>query len=213
MRLHEVGFRYGRRGAWVLRGASVGISPGEIVVVRGSNGAGKSTLLALFAGVLQPVQGQVYDRPARIGWVPEWFPTEQPFTVSGYLTTMARLHGGTPAAVERWISRLGLASLRHERLPALSKGTAQKVGLAQALLVSPDLLLLDEPWEGLDVDTRELVPDIIDEVLAAGGAVLVSDHSGDTGHLPGVTEWAVVDGVVSVVQPGKRSEDRNGAGA
>jgi hypothetical protein len=58
------------------------------------------------------------------------------------------------------------------------------------------------------VDTRELVPDIIDEVLDDGGAVLVSDHSGDTGHLPGVTEWAVVDGAVEVVKPGKRSEDR-----
>jgi ABC-2 type transport system ATP-binding protein len=88
------------------------------------------------------------------------------------------------------------------------------VGLAQALLVPPDLLLLDEPWEGLDIDTRELVPDIIDEVLDEGGAVLVSDHSGDTGHLPGVIEWAVIDGVVSVVRPGKRSEDkRTEAGA
>jgi len=208
MRLHEVGFRYGRRGVWVLRGVTVGIEPGEIVVVRGSNGAGKSTLLGLFAGVYRPVHGQVHDRPARIGWLPERFPTEQPFTVSGYLATMARIRGGPPAAVDRWISRLGLTALRSERLSALSKGTAQKVGLAQALLVQPDLLLLDEPWEGIDVDTRELVPNIIDEVLDAGGSVLVSDHSGDTGHLPGVTEWAVVDGAVEVVKPGKRSEDR-----
>ncbi len=208
MRLDEVGYRYGRRGAWVLRGVTVGIEQGEIVVVRGGNGAGKSTLLGLFAGVLRPVQGEVHGRPARIGWVPERFPTEQPFTVGGYLSTMAALRGGSPATVERWISRLGLGSLRQEKLSALSKGTAQKVGLAQALLVPPDLLLLDEPWEGLDIDTRELVPDIIDRVLNDGGAVLVSDHSGDTGHLPGVTEWAVVDGAVTVVRPGKRSEDK-----
>jgi ABC-type multidrug transport system ATPase subunit len=208
MRLHEVGYRYGRRGAWVLRDVTVGIEPGEIVVVRGGNGAGKSTLLSLFAGVLRPVQGKVDDQPARIGWVPERFPTEQPFTVGRYLSTMAQLRGGTAATVERWISRLGLAPLRREKLSALSKGTAQKVGLAQALLVPPDLLLLDEPWEGLDIDTRELVPDILDEVLHDGGAVLVSDHSGDTGHLPGVIEWAVVDGNVAVVRPGKRSEDK-----
>ena len=213
MRLHEVGYRYSRRGAWVLRGVNVGIEPGDIVVTRGGNGAGKSTLLALFAGVLRPVVGEVYDQPARIGWVPERFPTEQPFTVAGYLSTMARLRGVGQAAVERWLSRLSLAPLRNERLSALSKGTAQKVGLAQALLVPPDLLLLDEPWEGLDIDTRELVPDIIDEVLDAGGAVLVSDHSGDTGHLPGVIEWAVVDGVVSVVRPGKRSQDKREAEA
>lgn len=208
MRLHDVAYRYGRRGVWVLRDVTVGIEPGEIVVVRGSNGAGKSTLLGLFAGVYRPVRGTVSDRPARVGWLPERFPTEQPFTVAGYLATMARLRGGSMTAVDRWIARLDLTALRQERLSALSKGTAQKVGLAQALLVPPDLLLLDEPWEGIDVDTRELVPGIVDEVLDAGGAVLVSDHSGDTGHLPGVTEWAVVDGAVEVVKPGKRSEDR-----
>ncbi len=55
MRLHEVGYRYSRHCAWVLRGVTVGIEPGDIVVTRGGNGAGKSTLLALFAGVLRPV--------------------------------------------------------------------------------------------------------------------------------------------------------------
>ena len=214
MRLHEVGYRYGRRGPWVLRNVTVGIDPGEIVVVRGGNGTGKSTLLGLFAGALRPVLGRIDDRPARIGWVPERFPTEQPFTVSGYLSTMAALRGAPAASVEQWIARLSLTDLRNERLSALSKGTAQKVGVAQGLLVLPDLLLLDEPWEGLDIDTRELVPGIIDEVLEAGGAVLVSDHSGDTGHLPGVTEWAVVEGTVEVVRPGKRSTDkRSEAGA
>jgi ABC-type multidrug transport system ATPase subunit len=206
MRLHEVGFRYSRRGVWVLRGVTVGIEPGEIVVVRGSNGAGKSTLLGVAAGVLRPVHGEVTDRPVQVGWVPERFPTEQPFTVGGYLSTMAQLRGGAMTTLERWISRLGLAPVRQERLSALSKGTAQKVGLAQALLVPPDLLLLDEPWEGLDVDTRELVPEIVAEVLRDGGAVLVSDHSGDTAHLPGVIEWTVADGQVTVDRPDKRSE-------
>jgi ABC-2 type transport system ATP-binding protein len=209
MRLHEVGFRYSRRGPWILRGVTVSIEPGEIVVVRGRNGVGKSTLLGVAAGVLRPQHGEVVDRPEQVGWVPEHFPADQPFNVGTYLELMAELRGARGTEVNRWISRLGLAPFRHERLSALSKGTAQKVGLAQALLVPPDLLLLDEPWEGIDVDTRELVPGIIDEVLDAGGAVLVSDHSGDTGHLPGVTEWAVVDGTVEVVRPGKRSEDRH----
>ena len=103
-------------------------------MTRGGNGAGKSTLLGLFAGVLRPVRGEVHDRPARVGWVPEWFPADQPFTVSGYLSTMAALHGAPVSTVEHWISRLGLAELRDEKLSAVSKGTAQKVGLAQALL-------------------------------------------------------------------------------
>ena len=119
-------------------------------------------------------------------------------------------HGtGDPRSPTTYASTSTLVSTAVAR-PALPATTR----LAQALLVPPDLLVLDEPWEGIDIDTRELVPEIIDEVLAAGGSVLVSDHSGDTGHLPGVTEWAVVDGTVEVVTPGKRSEDRrSGAGA
>jgi ABC-type Mn2+/Zn2+ transport system ATPase subunit len=195
MRLDEVSFRYGRRADWVLFGVTVGIDGGETVVVRGRNGAGKSTLLQLIAGVLRPTRGRILDRPARVGWVPERFPAEQPFTVSGYLSAMAAVTGsGSP---EPWIERLGLAPFRTVRLGELSKGTAQKVGLAQALIADPDLLVLDEPWEGLDASARDLVPDIVSEVVAAGGAVLVSDHRGETARLPGATEWTVEDGRVA----------------
>ncbi|PWR07568.1 ABC transporter ATP-binding protein, partial [Micromonospora acroterricola] len=136
-----------------------------------------------------------------VGWVPERFPADQPFTVTRYLTGMARVAGlgGTAAdeAVTAWTTRLGLAAFRAVRLPELSKGTAQKVGLAQAMLRPPGLLVLDEPWEGLDAVTRELVPELIDEVLAAGGAVLVSDHRGETVRLPGARRWTVADGTVT----------------
>jgi ABC-2 type transport system ATP-binding protein len=202
MRLHEVSFRYSRRGDWVLREVTGRIDPGEIVVVRGRNGAGKSTLLGLAAGVLRPVRGTILRRPARVGWVPERFPAEQPATVAGYLTAMADIRGDR-SGVERWISRLGLAPFRQERLSALSKGTAQKVGLAQALLVPPELLVLDEPWEGLDAATRDLVPEIVSEVINAGGAVLVSDHRGDTARLPGAYEWVLTEGMLMTEPPDK----------
>jgi ABC-type multidrug transport system ATPase subunit len=208
--LQNVSVRFGRRGPWVLSGVNGILPRGSVTAVTGRNGAGKTTLLRVLAGVLPVSRGEVVGRPAVVGWVPERFPADQAWTVRQYLDTAGRVRGLPlgAAAIAGWAERLFLTSFLDTRLSELSKGTAQKVGLAQALLIPPDLLLLDEPWEGIDVDTRELVPDIIDEVLDDGGAVLVSDHSGDTGHLPGVTEWAVVDGAVEVVKPGKRSEDR-----
>ncbi|PWU50104.1 ABC transporter ATP-binding protein [Micromonospora globispora] len=201
MRLEDVWLRYHRRGPWVLREIDVRIGPGEVAVVLGRNGVGKSTLLQLAAGVLRPTRGRVADRPAAVGWVPERFPADQPFTVAHYLTAMARVAGlsGVAAdrAVERWVERLGLARFRGVRLPQLSKGTAQKVGLAQALLRPPGLLVLDEPWEGLDAAARELVPELVGEVLAGGGSVLVSDHRGETVRLPGARHWTVADGTVT----------------
>ena len=197
MRFDEVWFRYARRAEWTLRSVAATVEPGATVVVLGRNGAGKSTLLQLAAGVLRPVRGAVRDRPRIVGWVPERFPADQPFTAEQYLLRMAALRGlrGT-AQVEHWIERLGLGKHRHIRLADLSKGTAQKVGLAQALLVAPGLLVLDEPWEGLDSVARTLIPRIVGEVTAAGGAVLVSDHRGEIAGLPEAIRWTVADGAV-----------------
>jgi ABC-2 type transport system ATP-binding protein len=205
MRLDDVWLRYRRRTPWVLRAVELDLAPGQVAVVLGRNGVGKSTLLQLTAGVLRPTRGAVRDRPRVVGWVPERFPADQPFTIEQYLTAMARVRGlsATAAgqAVTTWTERLGVRRYRDVRLPELSKGTAQKVGLAQALLVPPDLLILDEPWKGLDATARELVPDLIAEVLAAGGAVLVSDHRGETVRLPEATHWLVDDGTVTVGEP------------
>jgi ABC-type multidrug transport system ATPase subunit len=205
VRLDDVWFRYGRRGAWVLREVAVTVEPGQVVVVAGRNGVGKSTLLQLAAGVLRPSRGTLRDRPAITGWVPERFPADQPFTVRQYLAAMAGLRGLRPAAaaaaVDGWTERLGLSAYREVKLPALSKGTAQKVGLAQALLREPGLLILDEPWEGLDGPTRDLVPELVQGVVAAGGSVLVSDHRGETARLPQAIRWTVADGRVAVATP------------
>jgi ABC-type nitrate/sulfonate/bicarbonate transport system ATPase subunit len=107
---------------------------------------------------------------------------------------MAAVRGaGAGSAVDVWLERLGLTEHRNTRLADLSKGTAQKVGLAQALLVPPGLLVLDEPWEGLDAVARALIPDIVGEVTAAGGVVLVSDHRGEVTGLPGAIRWTVAE--------------------
>ncbi|MBT8224652.1 MAG: ATP-binding cassette domain-containing protein [Dactylosporangium sp.] len=199
MRMEDVWLRYGRRGSWVLAGADLTLGAGEVAIVLGRNGAGKSTLLQVAAGVLPLSRGAVHDRPPTVGWVPERFPADQPFTVRTYLEAMAAVRGLKSAAteIERWAERLAFGPHLDERLSNLSKGTAQKVGLAQALLVPPGLLVLDEPWEGLDAQTREEVPDIVTELIATGGTVLVSDHRGEMARLPGASMWHLDGGQIS----------------
>jgi ABC-type multidrug transport system ATPase subunit len=199
VRFENVWFRYARRSPWTLRSVDAVVAPGDTIVILGRNGAGKSTLLQLAAGVLRPVRGAVRGRPPVIGWVPERFAAEQPFTAGQYLQRMAALRGlpGT-AEVDYWTERLLLTEHTGTRLADLSKGTAQKVGLAQALLVSPGLLVLDEPWEGLDAVARTLIPDIVAEITGRGGSVLVSDHRGEIAGLPGAIRWTVA---ASAVQP------------
>jgi ABC-type multidrug transport system ATPase subunit len=201
VRFEQVAFRYARRAGWTLHEVDQVVEPGETVVVLGRNGAGKSTLLQLAAGVLRPTRGAIRGRPPIVGWVPERFPADQPFTAGGYLQRMAEVRGQTdPAVVDRWIERLLLSEHAGTRLADLSKGTAQKVGLAQALLVRPDLLVLDEPWEGLDAAARTLIPGIVSEVTTAGGSVLVSDHRGEITTLAGARHWTVADGTVTAAQ-------------
>ena len=195
MRFDQVSFRYARRAGWTLRAIDAAVEPGQTIVVLGRNGAGKSTLLQLAAGVLRPTSGTVTGRPPVIGWVPERFPADQPFTAGEYLSRMAELRGPRdPGLVRHWAERLLLTEHLGTRLPELSKGTAQKVGLAQALLARPGLLVLDEPWEGLDSVARTLIPEIVAEVTGAGGAVLVSDHRGEIAGLPGAVHWTIADG-------------------
>jgi ABC-2 type transport system ATP-binding protein len=202
VRFEQVDFRYARRAGWTLHEVDQVVEPGETIVVLGRNGAGKSTLLQLAAGVLRPTRGAVRGRPSVVGWVPERFPADQPFTAGGYLHRMAEVRGQTdPAVVDRWIERLLLSGHAGTRLTDLSKGTAQKVGLAQALLVRPGLLVLDEPWEGLDAAARTLIPGIVAEVTDAGGSVLVSDHRGEITSLTGARQWTVTDGTVTAATP------------
>jgi ABC-2 type transport system ATP-binding protein len=201
VRFDKVRFRYARRAPWTLHDVDATVEPGHTIVVLGHNGAGKSTLLQLAAGVLRPTEGAIRDRPAVIGWVPERFPAAQPFTTLGYLRAMAEIRGLPTGAADIWIDRLGLNGHAGIPLPELSKGTAQKVGLAQALLTSPGLLVLDEPWEGLDAASRVLIPQIVAEVTAAGGSVLVSDHRGEIANLPRARHWTVADGTLHTSAP------------
>ncbi|MCP2339694.1 ABC transporter ATP-binding protein [Actinomadura rupiterrae] len=176
MRLDTVAFRYGRRGPWVLRDVTLALGPGDIIELTGPNGAGKSTLLRLLAGLHRPRRGKITERPASIGYAPERFPADQPFTVTTYLAHMCALHNLPRDASQHWTHLLNLDHLLNTPLPELSKGSAQKVGLIQALLPSPKLLLLDEPFSGLDAATLAQLPELLATLAANGTTIVLSDH-------------------------------------
>ncbi|WP_239514132.1 ATP-binding cassette domain-containing protein [Streptosporangium sp. 'caverna'] len=204
MRLSSVSFRYSRRGPWVLRDVELTLDPGSVIEVTGRNGAGKSTLLRLLAGIMPPSRGTIAGRPGVVGYAPDVFPVGQPFTVIGYLEHMSRIRGISPASAEELAVRLNATHLLGQPLGDLSKGSAQKVGLIQSLMAPPDLLILDEPFAGLDQQTRAELPLIIDEIAASGGIVVVSDHQNQLQNFPGADHWLVEDGAVTS-RSGERS--------
>ncbi|MGH3295318.1 MAG: ABC transporter ATP-binding protein [Trebonia sp.] len=179
MRLETVGKRYGIRQPWVVRGVTADLPAGRLIRVSGRNGSGKSTLLRVVAGVSLPSAGKVTGRP-RAGYVPERSPGGLPFSGREYLLHLARVHGlrGEDARrrVGHWLERLGAAGYADQSLRSMSKGMCQKMAIAQALLSSPALLVLDEAWTGLDQAARAELDAAVEERVAAGGTVLFVDH-------------------------------------
>ncbi|MET9952036.1 ATP-binding cassette domain-containing protein [Streptomyces sp. NPDC006339] len=200
MRLEGVGRRYGLRGPWVLRGVGLDLPAGTLTRITGSNGSGKSTLLRLVAGIDAPGEGRITGRPPRTAYVPERFPAALPLTAVGYLVHLGRIQGlggrTARARAGEWLERFGAAAHRDAPLSALSKGTSQKVAVAQALLAEPDLLVLDEAWTGLDTAARTELDRAVRERVAAGARVVFVDH--DPRRLAGEpdAEYAVTAGRV-----------------
>ncbi|GAA0312470.1 hypothetical protein GCM10010302_59170 [Streptomyces polychromogenes] len=185
-----MGRRYGRRRAWVLRGVEAELAPGALVRIEGGNGGGKSTLLRLLAGIDTPTEGRITGRPPRTAYVPERFPAALPLTVEAYLTHLGRVHGLTGAGAARRaadrLERFGAGAYARTPLSELSKGTSQKVAVAQALLAEPGLLVLDEAWTGLDASARAELDRAVAECTAAGGTVVFVDH--DPARLAGLPD-------------------------
>lgn len=185
--LHEVCKSFGPRQ--VLHSLSLSVGPGEIVGLLGPNGSGKTTTLRLMAGFYAPDSGRITIRGrqpaagrgnADIGYLPERAPLYDALTVSQYLEFVAgvKVEGGARArrqAIERAIDGFDLQGLTRSNIGRLSKGQRQRVGLAQAVLNDPPVLLLDEATNGLDpvqiVEARAMI-----RRCAQGRAVVFSSH-------------------------------------
>lgn len=178
IQLLGVGKRYGR-GPLIVSGVDAEIRAGQPLVVLGDNGAGKSTLLRLIAGCLAPTHGRVTGRPATVGYVPDRFPARLRMPAEAYLGHLRRIRPGRTAATDpvALLAHLGFRGGLRTPMSRLSKGNAQKVGLAQALCSGASLLVLDEPWSGLDADARPVLTAAVERIVAAGAAVVVTDHT------------------------------------
>ncbi|WP_449657288.1 ABC transporter ATP-binding protein [Streptomyces roseoverticillatus] len=186
MRLTGVGRRYGFGGPWILRDLDLEIPEGSLLRVEGTNGSGKSTLLRLLAGIDAPSAGRITGRP-RTAYVPERFPAALPMTAGAYLTRLGRIHGlsraGAARGAQEWLERFGAGAYAGTPLSELSKGTSQKVAVAQGLMGAPGLLVLDEAWTGLDRASRGVLDEAVRERVAGGTRVVFVDH--DPGRLAG----------------------------
>ena len=171
-----------------LDNLSFAVESGEIFGFVGSNGAGKSTTMRIALGVLEPTAGKVLwdGRPldlaarTRIGYMPEERGLYPKMKVGNQLTYLARLHGmnaaAAKAAMEQWTEKLGIAARREDIVQSLSLGNQQRVQLAAALVHNPDILILDEPFSGLDPVAVDVMSKVLIERAAQGAPVIFSSH-------------------------------------
>ena len=185
----------------VLNDVSLEIPAGQIVGLLGPNGAGKSTLMKILIGLWKADNGKI-SVPERIGYLPENNPLYEEMYVTEYLQFMAKMTNDKcqMTNVDALIDKVGLTPERHKHIRELSKGYRQRVGLAQALLGDPQLLILDEPTTGLDpnqlVEIRSLIRSlgkdrtvilsthIMQEVREMCDRVVILDHGEIKADLP-----------------------------
>lgn len=164
-------------GNEVLHDVSLGVAAGEIVTILGPNGSGKSTLLRALLGILPVAEGRIRRQPGlRLGYVPQRLHLDRtmPITVRRFLSLPVRV---ADAAAEEALARVGMAGHGHDQMTALSGGQVQRVLLARALLGDPQLLILDEPTQGLDQPGEAAFYRLIEDVRRTTGvAVLMVSH-------------------------------------
>jgi ABC-2 type transport system ATP-binding protein len=177
--------RYGATTA--LAGVDVEVAEGELVGLLGPNGAGKSTLVKIACGLVRPTRGRAEVCGARagslaarqsLGYLAELFRFPGWYSADELLALHQQLSGSTGGAAERaeLLELVGLAEARDRRVEAMSKGMQQRLGIAQALVGSPPLLLLDEPTSALDPVGRRTVRLLLEELQRRGISVLLNSH-------------------------------------
>lgn len=171
----------------VLHGISFSIESGRALGLLGRNGVGKTTTIRILMDVFRANSGTItvdgkpfHPRDFRIGYLPEERGLYPKKGVQEQLIYLAQLRGSSRSDAkrqsERWLKRLGVEEYAQRKLETLSKGNQQKVQLAQTLVCDPDLVILDEPFSGLDPVNSQILKDVIREQIEAGKLVIFSSH-------------------------------------
>ncbi len=186
LRLEGVTKRYGEFTA--VDALSLTVRPGRIFGLLGPNGAGKTTTIRMIVGITRPDEGklELFGRPVtpelqnRIGYLPEERGLYKRMRVGDQLKFFAELKGFTgreaDRALDRWFEKVKLSEWRRKKASELSKGMQQKIQFVAAVLHDPDLLILDEPFSGLDPVNVELLKDLVLELKEAGKTIIFSTH-------------------------------------
>ncbi|MEA5366432.1 ATP-binding cassette domain-containing protein [Amycolatopsis sp., V23-08] len=189
LEIDAISKRYGDVVA--LREMTFDVRPGELFGFVGSNGAGKTTTMRIALGVLSADAGQVryagepvtHETRRHIGYMPEERGLYPKMKVGEQLTYLARLHGmsaaDAKASAAKWTERLGVAARRDDEVQKLSLGNQQRVQLAAALVHEPRILVLDEPFSGLDPVAVDVMSQVLREKAAEGVPVVFSSHQLD----------------------------------
>lgn len=178
-----------RRKVHALKGVDLTVKPGEVLGILGPNGAGKTTLLKVLLGIVSPTAGdaRLFGQPAghpaaraRLGYLPEnhrfppYLTARQTLDVYGRLADLS--HGERNERIPRLLEEVGLASWEDTRVGKFSKGMMQRLGLAQALLNRPEIVVLDEPTDGVDPVGRRDIRDRLRALRMAGTTVVINSH-------------------------------------
>lgn len=172
------GLRLNRNGRELLRGIDIELQRGQLLTLVGPNGSGKSTLVRILCGAGRADSGKILRKPGlRTAYVPQHFQVDEniPLTVLRFLRL--QLMAQVDAQIESVVAATGIATLLERPLQALSGGEARRVLLARALLRNPDLLFLDEPAAGLDVNSQAEVYELIQTVRSRWNCgILIVSH-------------------------------------
>jgi heme ABC exporter ATP-binding subunit CcmA len=173
--------RFGQR--WALAGVSFALEPHECLGVFGPNGAGKTTLLKIVAGLLHPTSGSVWPAQRSIGLISHQTMLYPELTALENVEFAARLHGVPNARVSAHsaLAALGVSDRADTPVRQLSRGLQQRVSIARAFVHSPSIVLLDEPFTGLDVVGARVLTEALLGLKEAGATLILVTHNLDEG--------------------------------